>query len=198
MRTTALELLCQLASIHCDVCGNGACGNYQHDLFVLYSCHHRVQEWNYTPSPAPVSRGQTFVALIVELCFCCLFIDLNLSPSSNLPFSPSFPFSHPSHFSPSPIIRPLPISLLSLQSYQNPETPGGATYDNPATPSLPESPQSSGGTSHYGTSQFGTRTPMYAASDYMTPSPGLSPLTPSSDYSPRTPGSPMEHSKNRC
>lgn len=30
-------------------------------------------------------------------------------------------------------------------------------------------------------------------SDYMTPSPGVSPLTPSSDYSPQTPGSPMEN-----
>ena len=29
-------------------------------------------------------------------------------------------------------------------------------------------------------------------SDYMTPSPGISPLTPGLDYSPRTPGSPME------
>ena len=33
-------------------------------------------------------------------------------------------------------------------------------------------------------------------SDYMTPSPGVSPLTPSSDYSPQTPGSPMDHSRS--
>lgn len=75
-----------------------------------------------------------------------------------------------------------------MQGYQNPATPGGASYDNPATPSpvVPESPQSSGTGSYYGggTSGFGI-----GSSDYMTPSPGVSPLTPS--YSPQTPGSPM-------
>ncbi len=63
----------------------------------------------------------------------------------------------------------------------------------PSTPSLmvPESPQSGG---PYGSSQYGTHTPMYS-SKYMTPSPGISPLTPGTDYSPRTPGSPMEQSE---
>lgn len=84
------------------------------------------------------------------------------------------------------------------QTFQNPATPGSGSYDNPATPSpvVPESPHSSGG-SHYGGSQYGTRTPMYT-SDYMTPSPGVSPLTPSSDYSPQTPGSPMENCEWWC
>ena len=80
------------------------------------------------------------------------------------------------------------------QSYANPATPGGASYENPATPSplIPESPQS--GSSHY---SGPVRTPMY--SDYMTPSPGVSPLTPGGpDYSPRTPGSPMESGEMKC
>ncbi len=35
--------------------------------------------------------------------------------------------------------------------------------------------------------------------DYMTPSPGISPLTPGgADYSPRTPGSPMEVSSDEA
>lgn len=55
---------------------------------------------------------------------------------------------------------------------------------------LPESPQS-GTSSHY-SGQYGTRTPMYNSSDYMTPSPAISPLTPGGEFSPRTPGSPMD------
>lgn len=89
---------------------------------------------------------------------------------------------------------------LTSQSYTNPATPGGASYDNPATPSpvgMPESPQGSS----YSAGQYNARTPMYN-SDYMTPSPAISPLTPGSmDYSPRTPGSPMEggeHDVSEC
>jgi transcription elongation factor SPT5 len=82
-------------------------------------------------------------------------------------------------------------STPSPASYTNPATPGGASYDNPATPSpvgMPESPQGS----TYSSGQYNARTPMYH-SDYMTPSPAISPLTPGSmDFSPRTPGSPME------
>lgn len=87
-------------------------------------------------------------------------------------------------------ISPSP-SPLWWQSYTNPATPGGASYDNPATPSpvgMPESPQGS----TYSAGQYNARTPIYH-SDYMTPSPAISPLTPGSmDFSPRTPGSPME------
>ena len=83
--------------------------------------------------------------------------------------------------------------LSYIQSYTNPATPGGASYEAPS-PLMPESPQS--GSSHY-SGQYRTRTPMY--SDYMTPSPGVSPLTPGGpDYSPRTPGSPMETGKMEC
>lgn len=122
----------------------------------------RVEEWNYSS-----------------------YTSSTPSPAVSLPRDTSCD----GHMTPS-----LTTHTHTQQSYQNPATPGGASYDNPATPSpvVPESPQSSGTGSYYGGSSSGgggTSGFGMGSTDYMTPSPGVSPLTPS--YTPQTPGSPM-------
>ena len=142
---------------------------HTHTHAYTHSLSFRPDDWSYPygdsgSTPSPAVSTCTHISLVVETLF--------------------------SHFMCTIYMYFDPFSLPP-QSYTNPATPGGASYDNPATPSpvgMPESPQGSS----YSAGQYNARTPMYN-SDYMTPSPAISPLTPGSmDYSPRTPGSPME------